>query len=377
MNYSYRKFFQNLYITQEQQFRFAAQTESEYCLWKEAFLSALKETLGLNKLARIGEAVAGQKPRLLEESQKDGYLCRKYVLETLPDVFMPFYMLIPDTATDAVFLKLPDLAAVPSPHTAPAIITIPAHGANKNTVCGIAENREEAQKIKDAPEECYGQIFAQKGYVVFCPDPPGYGERVEPMPTEDSAFGAVKKRTSLDCSCKDLAQTAEAFGFSLTSLEVWELQKILDFAGCCPEIATDENGLRIGCAGFSGGGQYSMWLSALDERIRLCVISGYVHGYLDSLLGCHLCPCNYAPGLWTLGDISDICSLIAPRPLFVENGIDDIENGADGISGPRRQLARIMNAYQLFGQEELLIHHTPAGSHKWHGGCYQFVDKWL
>lgn len=73
MNYSYRKFFQNLYITQEQQFRFAAQTESEYCLWKEAFLSALKETLGLNKLARIGEAVAGQKPRLLEESQKDGY----------------------------------------------------------------------------------------------------------------------------------------------------------------------------------------------------------------------------------------------------------------------------------------------------------------
>ncbi len=151
MNYSYRKFFQNLYITQEQQFRFAAQTESEYCLWKEAFLSALKETLGLNKLARIGEAVAGQKPRLLEESQKDGYLCRKYVLETLPDVFMPFYMLIPDTATDAVFLKHPDLAAVPSPHTAPAIITIPAHGANKNTVCGIAENREEAQKIKDAP----------------------------------------------------------------------------------------------------------------------------------------------------------------------------------------------------------------------------------
>lgn len=120
-----------------------------------------------------------------------------------------------------------------------------------------------------------------------------------------------------------------------------------------------------------------MWLSALDERVRLCVISGYVHGYLDSLLDCHLCPCNYAPGLWTLGDISDICSLIAPRPLFVENGIDDIENGPDGISGPRRQLAKIMEAYQLFGQEKLLIHYTPASPHRWHGGCYQFVDKWL
>ena len=33
-------------------------------------------------------------------------------------------------------------------------------------------------------------------------------------------------------------------------------------------------------------------------------------------------PCNYAPGLWQLGDISYICSLIAPRPLFIENGLD-------------------------------------------------------
>ena len=117
MNYSYRKFFQNLYLTQGQQFRFAAQTESEFYLWKENFRSALKETLGLSKLARIGEAVAGQKPLLLEESQKDGYLCRKYVLETLPDVFMPFYMLIPDAVAAAASLKHPDSAAALSPHT--------------------------------------------------------------------------------------------------------------------------------------------------------------------------------------------------------------------------------------------------------------------
>lgn len=359
-HYSFKTFFRNLYQKQDQKFAFHAQNEQEFFLWKDSFRDALKERLGLNLLSQIGESVTGKQAMLLEESKEDGYLRQKYVLETLPEVFMPFYMLIPDTA-----------------HTAPAMIAIPAHGANKNTVCGVAETSEEEKKIRENPDECYGRIFAQKGYVVFCPDPPGYGERVEPAPSEESGFGAVKKRTSLDCSCKDLAQTAEAFNLSLTALEIWELQKLLDFACACPKIASGKNGLRIGCAGFSGGGQYSMWLAAMDERIRLCIISGYVHGYLDSLLDCHLCPCNFAPGLWTLGDISDICSLIAPRFLYVENGTEDVENGLCGIAGPKEQVSRIRKAYELFPGAPEPIHHTPEGPHKWYGGCYPFVEKFL
>ena len=380
MNYSFQTFFKNLYREQGQEFAFHAQNEQEFYLWKDRFRDALKERLGLNLLSQIGEGVAGKQAALLEESKEDGYLCRKYVLETLPEVFMPFYMLIPDAVIASVSPETPGSADFSSFHggrTAPAMITIPAHGANKNTVCGIAETPEERKKIQENPDECYGRIFAQKGYVVFCPDPPGYGERVEPAPSEESGFGAARERTSLDCSCKDLAQTAEALNLSLTALEIWELQKLLDFACACPEIASGKDGLRIGCAGFSGGGQYSMWLAAMDERIRLCVISGYVHGYLDSLLDCHLCPCNFAPGLWTLGDISDVCSLIAPRPLYVENGMDDVENGPCGIAGPKEQVKKIEKAYGLFPDAPRPVHHTPQGPHKWYGGCYPFVGKLL
>lgn len=176
---------------------------------------------------------------------------------------------------------------------------------------------------------------------------------------------------------KNLAQTAEALGLSFTALELWELQRLLDFACDCPEVLWDEDGPSVGCAGFSGGGQYSMWLGAMDDRIRICVVSGYVHGYLDSLLDCHLCPCNYAPGLWKLGDISDICSLIAPRPLFVENGTEDVENGPLGIEGPKNQVEKIKKAYQIFEKEDLPEHSTPKGPHRWYGGCYEFVDKYL
>jgi dienelactone hydrolase len=288
---------------------------------------------------------------------------RKYVLQTLPEVFMPFYMLIPDHVD----------ANMPSR----AMIVIPAHGANKNTVCGVAETPEEQEKIFEAPRECYGREFAQQGYVVFCPDPPGYGERVEPLNREDTVFDPSQKRSSLDSSCKDLSQTAEAFGLSLTALEVHDLQKLLDFACGCEEVKQQEDHALIGCAGFSGGGQYAMWLAALDARICTAVVSGYIHSYYDSLLYCHMCPCNYAPDLWTLGDISDICSMIAPRPLFVENGTEDVENGPNGISGPQKQVEKIRNAYAVFHAEDQLVHYTPHGAHQWYGGCYEFVKQHL
>lgn len=104
-----------------------------------------------------------------------------------------------------------------------------------------------------------GREFARMGYMVFCPDPPGYGERAEPMLSEDRSFLPDQKRSSLASSCKDLAQTAEALGLSLTALKLWEMLCLLDFACARPEVAKDEAGNpRIGCTGFSGGGADSM-----------------------------------------------------------------------------------------------------------------------
>lgn len=379
MNYSYRTFFQKLYQKEGRQYAFAAGNAGQALLWQDEFREALKEKLGLGRLELLAGQRDGAKAEFLGEWAEDGYVRRKYRLETLPDVWMPFWVLIPETLTgmDSGKREVLEYSAPAERCAAKAMIAIPAHGANKNTVCGIAENPEEERKIREYPTECYGMEFVKRGYLVFCPDPPGYGERREPMPTEDQAFTGRQERSPLECSCKDLAQTAEAFDLSLTALEIWDLMRLVDFVCSYPGVAQDKRGPRIGCAGFSGGGQYAMWLAALDMRLSLAVVSGYVHGYPDSLLECHLCPCNYAPGLWKMGDISDICSLIAPRPLFVENGIGDVENGPCGISGPIRQVEKIREAYDLFGCSDRLEHFTPEGPHRWYGGCCSFVDTWL
>lgn len=395
MSYSYKTFFQNLYRMQGQSYAFCARSVQEAEAWQERFRTALSQRLGLELLEEAALRLGGARENsaqeggaqqssaqqssaqesgawenserksggtaLVYEVQEEGYRRRKYVTETLPGVYMPFYMLIPD----GVDAERPECA----------MLTVPAHGANKNTVCGVSETPEEREKIEAAPAECYGREFARKGYVVFCPDPPGYGERTEPIPSEDRCFAPDRTKSSLESSCKDLAQTAEALGLSLTALEIWDLMRLTDFACGCGEVKRINGVSQIGCAGFSGGGQYTMWLAALDERICAAVVSGYVHGYYDSILECHLCPCNYAPDLWRLGDISDICSLIAPRPLFVENGTQDVENGPCGIVGPRKQVERIREAYALFGAQEKLCHSTPDGPHRWYGGCYEFVEQ--
>lgn len=363
-NYSFRQFFQYVYQKDGRSAACPHTGGKELEKWQHDFRKALWERLGLNRLSALADGAESPGVRLVSSCREEGYLRQKYVMQTLPFVEMPFYVLIPD--------------GVDAKNPARAMLTFPAHGANKNTVCGIAETPEETEKIKAAPDECYGREFVRRGYVVFCPDPPGYGERVEPMPSEDKSFVPDRERSSLDSSCKDLAQTAEALGLSLTGLTVWELRRLLDYACGRPEVKKDALGHpRIGCAGFSGGGADSMWLAALDERIRLAVISGYIHGYYDSLLECHLCPCNYAPSLWLLGDICDICSLIAPRPLFAENGTTDVENGPYGIAGPSSQMEKIRQAYTLLGAPEALEHRTPEGIHRWYGECYSFVDQML
>ena len=114
---------------------------------------------------------------------------------------------------------------------------------------------------------------------------------------------------------------------------LWDMQRLMDYAEGLDYVDAE----RIGCVGFSGGGQASMWLAAMDERISLAVISGYLHNYPESMLHSHLCCCNYFLGLWELADVIDICSLIAPRPLFLGNGDEDVENGPRGIAGPVEQ----------------------------------------
>jgi len=81
---------------------------------------------------------------------------------------------------------------------------------------------------------------------------------------------------------------------------------------------------RIGTAGVSTGGAISMIVTSLDERIATTYVQGFLGSYRTSfgIRGTH-CLCGHIPGILKIGDMSDIASLIAPRPALFVNGTKD------------------------------------------------------
>ncbi len=106
-------------------------------------------------------------------------------------------------------------------------------------------------------------------------------------------------------------------GRSLAGERLWSLVRCVDFLASCPEVDAG----RIGAAGKSLGGEMLMWLAALEPRVQASVVAGFLTR-MDQMEANH-CMCWKFPGLRELVDFADLYSLIAPRALLCQNGLDE------------------------------------------------------
>jgi dienelactone hydrolase len=130
---------------------------------------------------------------------------------------------------------------------------------------------------------------------------------------------------------------------------------------------------RIGAGGLSYGGTCTLFLAALDERVRACIVAGY----LSSWKAAHTVPWNMC-GSQVFAAIPselehvDVAALVAPRPMLVETGThDDIFP----VDAARETVARLR---PLYGTTEALEHDVFEGGHRWHGArVAAFLERWL
>jgi predicted esterase len=80
---------------------------------------------------------------------------------------------------------------------------------------------------------------------------------------------------------------------------------------------------RIGTIGFSGGALLAWVCAALDERLQAVVLSGFPGTFKGTIMSVFHCVDNFSPGLLKEAELPEWISLIAPRPLFVESGMND------------------------------------------------------
>ncbi len=327
---------------------FRAETVPEYARWKLELRNKLRQMTGLDTME-----TCELKPQRLESIQMDGYRRDKLLIQTEPDVWMPFYVLIPD-------------GRAPESRT-PCVIATHGHAsAGKWSVGGRSDIPAVERQIRTF-NYTYGIEFVRQGYLVFCPDARAFGERRE------WTMQGEEEEQFLNSSCTQLNHMALGLGQSVTGMWTWDLMRLADY------IKTRDDCGDIACTGLSGGGLQALWLAAMDDRIQCAVVSGYFYGYKDSLLRrSSNCGCNYVPGLWKTVDMGDLGALIAPRALLIESGLFDPLNGERGIDNVTEQYEITRQAYLLLGAEQQLQHHTFPGEHRWNGECtYDFVNNAL
>lgn len=331
------------------QWGFQAASLEEYEAWKTSTRARLGELIGMTRMD-----MCDLRPELLESVQLENYRREKWLIQVEPDVWMPFYLLMPDGLQPG--------------EKRPCMIAAHGHGTGgKLSPAGRTDIPALREPIAGAHLD-YGVSFVQRGYIVLCPDARGFGERRE------SSGQGDEEPVFLGSTCNQLNMMAISLGLSLTGMWTWDLTRLLDYIGTRQEIAQE----RIGCCGLSGGGLQTLWLAALDERVSCAVVSGYFYGYKDALLNLYNCSCNYVPRLWEAVDMGDIAALIAPRALLIETGDQDPLNGERGVDNVREQVAITAGAYRLTEAQECFVHHIFAGGHVWNGGeTYKFVDRWL
>ncbi len=332
-NYSIADYLSRVFDKEKRSLAFTAKNKGEIIRWKNTTRRKLKELIGYNKFERCNPT-----PKINESTDFPDYTRFHMEIKTEPSVLMPFYVLKPKIKKDKYS----------------CVVALHGHGSGgKYSVAGRSDIPEISEAIKQHNYD-YGVQFVREGFLVFCPDARGFGERQEKW----------ARNNILNSSCLWINNMAIPLGMTITGMWTWDIHRLIDYI----QTREDTNKNKIACVGLSGGGLQTLWASALDDRIRCAVISGYMYGYKESLLEmCTNCSCNYVPHLYEYLDMGDIAALIAPRPLLIETGTRDPLNGASGLRNVYSQTSIIRRSYKIMEKEKLFKHDVFEGDHRWHG----------
>ena len=265
------------------------------------------------------------------------YVRHRIVYDSEPDMSVPAYLLIPSDRTVA----------------GPAVLAQHGHGPGKSQVVGLpGEAGGEPAENAD-----YGHQLAMRGYVVLAPDLRGFGERTDWNPPNIYHCDYSQMHTTM-------------LGVDMLALDLWDLARGLDVLAAHPLVDAS----RLGMVGLSQGGTCTLFLAAVDERVRAAVVSGYFSSIASSAaIPWNMCGSQVLRGMLGTFEHVDIASLIAPRALLIESGSQDPIFPAAVAVGEHEKLAQV---YATLGVPDRTEIDVDDGGHAWHGlRAYGFLEE--
>lgn len=210
------------------------------------------------------------------------------------------------------------------------------------------------------PRRATALELAQRGYVTIAPDYVYMGEG-QKSPYETGYVSGTMKG-------------------------IYNHMRAVDLLQAMPEVDPE----RIGVIGHSLGGHNSLFLAALDPRVKLavssCGFTSFPHYYEGDLTG-WTSP-KYMPRIAERYgkdpdklpfDFTEVLAVIAPRPVFVNAPIHD---GNFEVYGVRQCIDAAGPVYtEVYGELDRLVAYYPDAGHDFPDDirelAYLFIDRWL
>lgn len=285
--------------------------------WKvkrEEYRRQLLEMLGLDPLPERTDLKAAVTGR----TEHEEFVVERLHFQSRPGLYVTGSLYVP--------------RAVPG--RLPAVLYVCGHGGSKKD--GVSFGSK-------ATYQHHGGWFARNGYVCLTIDTLQLGE------IEGIHHGTYRYKMWWWLNR----------GYTPAGVEAWNCVRALDYLQTRPEVDPE----RLGVTGRSGGGAYSWWIAAIDERIRAAVpvagITDLENHVVDGCVEGH-CDCMYMVNTYRW-DYPLVAALVAPRPLLLSNSDRD---GIFPLDGVIRTYEKARKIYELYGAGEKLGLYMTPGPHK-------------
>jgi dienelactone hydrolase len=322
-------FTKNLHDAAPLRMTFRARTRAEAGEWQKALRAKVIELLG-----GFPDKPSPLQPQTLEVRDFPGYTREKFVFQSRPGVAVLGYLLAPKTAR--------------APHA--AVICIPGHGRGVDDIVGIDPQGRD-RTVKVGYQYDYAVQVAEHGLAAVAIEPMAFGCRRDPL-TATKGAGTT--------ACQPAAGSALLLGQTMTGWRSYDVMRTIDWIATRPELDAG----RVGCMGISGGGTVTLFVAAIEPRIRAAFASCSLNTFRESIMSVSHCIDNYVPGILEWAEMYDVAGLIAPRPFFAESGEKD---NIFPIAASRASFARVRQIYQVFGAGELAGQETFDAAHSFSG----------
>lgn len=279
-------------------------------------------------------------PQLVDILERDGYVVEKLLIESQPGFPVTVNLYRPPEVTEPL----------------PAVLNPLGHWAD-----GKAQDVVQARGIG----------LARHGYIALVYDPIGQGERSQHWDSATNTSPVTSSTEQHAGACLPCWLT----GQTVINHMVWDGVRMLDYL----ETRADVDSSRIGCTGASGGGTFTMFLTAFDNRIKaavpVCSTATYERMHSKGQIGD---PCQDPVGSYPNDmEMADLLMCRAPLPMQITCTTYDFFP----LIGARDVYADVLDCYTALGVPERASLFEAPAHHDYNQpmreAMYAWFNRWL